>query len=87
MISKGNYFGTAHLTAAVGWGVVVLSGADNPSETSPMSNRKRLIYKKDLECISRIKNIYQLTGDEKGQCMQEISMDKVEQAVNELLGD
>ena len=83
----GNDSGAAHLAAAVGNPLVVLSGADNPTETSPMTNRKRLIYKDSLECISCIKNVCPLKGDAMMKCMKEISVVEVDQAVKEVLLD
>jgi ADP-heptose:LPS heptosyltransferase len=47
----GNDSGPAHLAAAVGIPLVVLSGADDPKSTSPVSPRKRLIYLDHLDCI------------------------------------
>jgi heptosyltransferase-2 len=82
----GNDSGPAHLAAAVGAPVVVLSGADNPNETSPMASRKRLIYHDHLECISCVKNKCPLKGDAAMRCMTEISVDEVMAAVKDVTG-
>jgi lipopolysaccharide heptosyltransferase II len=81
----GNDSGAAHLAAAVGTPLVVLSGADNPKETSPQANVKRLIYKVELECISCVKNSCHLKGDETMQCMKKITVAEVQSAAQELL--
>jgi len=81
----GNDSGPAHLAASVGCPIVVLSGADDPRETSPMSNRKRLLYLDHLECISCVKNKCPLNGDAHMACMKGISVAMVEEAVSSLL--
>ncbi len=73
----GNDSGLAHLAAASGIGLVVLSGADNPAETSPLSERKTVIIKDELPCISCVKNICPLKGDTFMRCMKEISVEEV----------
>ncbi len=81
----GNDSGPAHLAAAVGCDVVVLSGADNPVETSPIARRKRLVYLDHLDCISCVKNVCPLKGDERMQCMRGITVDAVASEVAALL--
>lgn len=81
----GNDSGLAHLASAVDIPLVILSGADNPDETSPISNRKEVIIKKQLECISCVKNRCPKGGQEFMKCMTEISVDEVFQAVSERL--
>jgi len=81
----GNDSGPAHLAAAVGAPIVVLSGADDPQETSPLASQKRLIYHDDLECISCVKNKCPLKGDEFGRCMVDIPVDEVVEQITELL--
>ncbi|MEA3297069.1 MAG: lipopolysaccharide heptosyltransferase II [candidate division Zixibacteria bacterium] len=81
----GNDSGPAHLAAAVGVPLVVLSGADDPKETSPLSPRKRVIYLEHLGCISCVKNVCSLKGDRHMQCMKNITVDMVATAVEELL--
>jgi heptosyltransferase-2 len=82
----GNDSGPAHLAAAVGTPIVVLSGPDDPHETSPISSQKRLIYLEDLECISCVKNKCPLKGDEHMQCMTGISVEMVLDQVEQLVG-
>lgn len=82
----GNDSGPAHLAAAVGAPIIVLSGADDPKETSPMAATKRLIYLDHLECISCVKNRCPLRGDESMRCMKEITLDMVLTEVAEVLG-
>lgn len=77
----GNDSGPAHLAAATGAPVIVLSGADDPSETSPMSARKQLLYRDKLECISCVKNRCPNKKDDSMKCMKEISVDDVISAV------
>jgi lipopolysaccharide heptosyltransferase II len=83
----GNDSGPAHLAAAVGAPVVVLSGADNPKETSPVTPRKELVYLADLECISCVKNTCPLKGEEFMQCMRLVTVNRVEAAISRLLAD
>ena len=81
----GNDSGPAHLAAAAGCPIVVLSGADDPKSTSPISRRKELLYLDHLECISCVKNKCPLKGDEFMQCMTGISVDMVMSAVDRQL--
>lgn len=81
----GNDSGPAHLAASVGCPVVVLSGADDPGETSPMSNRKRLLYLDHLDCISCVRNKCPLSGDAQMACMKGISVEMVQSAVSDLI--
>lgn len=81
----GNDSGPAHLAAAVGTPLVVLSGADDPKETSPISSQKRLIYLEHLECISCLKNRCPLKGDGNMRCMNEISVKMVTSKISEIL--
>jgi heptosyltransferase-2 len=81
----GNDSGPAHLAAAVGVPLVILSGADDPKETSPISNNKRLIYRDQLECISCVKNKCPLKGDAFMRCMKEITLEMVVAEVEALL--
>jgi heptosyltransferase-2 len=72
----GNDSGLAHLAGAVECPLVVLSGPDNPKETSPICKKKKLIIK-NLECISCVRNDCPQTGDEFMQCMKLITIDEV----------
>ncbi len=81
----GNDSGPAHLAAAVGTPLVVLSGADDPKETSPISNQKRLLYLSYLKCISCVKNKCPLKGEEHMACMRGISVDMVMKQAGEAL--
>lgn len=82
-IFVGNDSGPAHLAAAVGARLVVLSGADDPRETSPMSPRKKLLYRTDLDCISCVKNVCPLKNDDFMACMKGISVDQVVAAISD----
>jgi heptosyltransferase-2 len=73
----GNDSGLAHLAAAAGIPLVVLSGADNPEETSPLSRRKTVIVKDYLECIACVKNTCPLTGEAFMRCMKDITVGEV----------
>ncbi|MFH1688111.1 MAG: lipopolysaccharide heptosyltransferase II [bacterium] len=81
----GNDSGPAHLAAAVGVPLIVLSGADDPAETSPLSPRKTLIRLDHLDCLSCVKNTCPLKGDQHLQCMKGISVDKVMSEVDRCL--
>lgn len=81
----GNDSGLAHLSAAVDTPLAILSGADLPEETSPLSKRKEIIIKDHLECISCVKNICPKSGEDFMRCMREISVDEVFEAVQRLL--
>lgn len=77
----GNDSGLAHLAAAVDTPLVVLSGADKPSETSPISDKKTVVIKNHLDCISCVKNDCPKKGDDYMRCMKEITVDEVLSAV------
>jgi lipopolysaccharide heptosyltransferase II len=81
----GNDSGPAHLAAAVEAPLVVLSGADDPKETSPISATKKLLYRGDLDCISCVKNHCPLKGEDYMRCMKDISLEMVMAAVDELM--
>ncbi len=81
----GNDSGPAHLAAAVGAKVVVLSGADDPKSTTPIAGTKKLIYIDNLDCISCVKNKCPLKNDQHMQCMKKISVDMVFDAIKEIL--
>jgi len=83
----GNDSGPAHLAAAVGAPLVVLSGADDPNETSPITPRKRLVYREQLDCISCVKNVCPLKGEAQMQCMKQIGVDEVLQVISSLLAE
>lgn len=80
----GNDSGSAHMAAAVSTPLVVLSGADNPDETSPVYSEKKLIYRDSLECISCLKNRCPLSGDAHMRCMNDISVDDLFTAATKL---
>jgi len=77
----GNDSGLAHLSAAAGAPMVVLSGPDNPEETSPLSDDKDVIIK-ELHCISCVKNACPKTGSEFMRCMKMITVDEVVDAAS-----
>jgi heptosyltransferase-2 len=83
----GNDSGPAHLAAAVGVPVVVLSGADDPRATSPMATAKRLIYLENLDCISCVKNRCPLKKEQRMRCMTGISVEMVTGEIEQLLAD
>ncbi len=79
----GNDSGLAHLAAAVKSPVVVLSGPDDPAETSPLADKKQVIIK-DIDCISCVKNVCPKSGDDFMRCMKLISVDEVADAAQAL---
>ncbi len=81
----GNDSGPAHLAAAVDTPVVVLSGADDPQETSPLARQKRLIYHSELDCISCVKNKCPLNKERHMKCMTSISVADVLEGVEFVL--
>ncbi|MDF1544237.1 MAG: lipopolysaccharide heptosyltransferase II [bacterium] len=83
----GNDSGAAHLAAAVGTPLVVLSGADDPRSTSPISPQKQVIYLDHLDCISCVKNKCPLKGDKAMQCMTDISVEMVLAAISKVIGN
>jgi heptosyltransferase-2 len=83
----GNDSGPAHLAAAVDIPLVVLSGADDPKETSPIAERKRLLYLEQLDCISCVKNRCPLKGEGHMRCMKDISVDRVLAEVESVLSE
>ncbi len=82
----GNDSGLAHLAASVDIPLVILSGADNPDETSPLSEKKTVIIRRELECISCVKNRCPKRGSDFMRCMNEISVEEVFTAATEHLG-
>jgi heptosyltransferase II len=80
----GNDSGPAHLAAAVGTPLVVLSGADDPQETSPLARHKRLIYRTELECIGCVKNKCPLNHDAFMKCMTSISVGDVLKEIEQI---
>ena len=81
----GNDSGPAHLAAAVGAPVVVLSGADDPKATSPVAARKKLLYLDQLECISCEKNKCPVKGESHLRCMTGLPVDLVAAAAGDML--
>ncbi|PWB69664.1 lipopolysaccharide heptosyltransferase II [candidate division GN15 bacterium] len=81
----GNDSGPAHLAAAVDCPIVVISGADDPKETSPLARHKRLIYLSHLECISCVKNKCPLKPEQSMQCMTQITVVSVLDQIADLL--
>ncbi|MFZ1684013.1 MAG: lipopolysaccharide heptosyltransferase II [Candidatus Zixiibacteriota bacterium] len=81
----GNDSGPAHLAAAVDIPVVVLSGADDPQETSPLARTKCIIRRAELDCISCVKNKCPLSGDKVMRCMTEISVLEVVAEIEKIL--
>ncbi|RKX24312.1 MAG: lipopolysaccharide heptosyltransferase II, partial [Candidatus Zixiibacteriota bacterium] len=81
----GNDSGLAHLAAAVDIPLVVLSGADDPKETSPLSANKKVIIKDHLDCISCVKNDCPKKNDEFMRCMKEITVSEVFDAIRDKL--
>ncbi|MFQ5608498.1 MAG: glycosyltransferase family 9 protein, partial [Candidatus Zixiibacteriota bacterium] len=51
----GNDSGLGHLAALVNTPLIILSGADDPNVTSPLSDMKSVIIRSELECISCVK--------------------------------
>lgn len=80
----GNDSGLAHLAGAVGCPLVVLSGADDPDETSPLCDRKRVVIK-DIDCIRCVKNDCPLSGEAFMRCMKLITVDEVSRAAREII--
>jgi heptosyltransferase-2 len=80
----GNDSGLAHLAGAVGCPLVVLSGADNPNETSPLCDHKKVIIK-DIDCICCVKNVCPLSGEAFMRCMKLITVDEVCDAAREVI--
>lgn len=80
----GNDSGPAHLTAAVGVPLVVISGADDPAQTSPVTPLKKVLRRDQLECIACIKNKCSLRNDEFMRCMKEIPVEQVADALTEI---
>jgi len=81
----GNDSGLAHLAAAVNIPLIVLSGADNPLETSPLSNKKTIIIKNYLPCISCVRNRCPKKGNDYMKCMNDITIDEVFEAASKWL--
>lgn len=81
----GNDSGPAHLAAAVGTPIVVLSGADDPKATTPLAARKKLLYQEKLNCISCEKNKCPLKGDGFMLCMKSISVELVAASAGDFL--
>jgi len=63
--------------------LLILSGADNPKETSPISDKKTVIIKSYLDCISCVKNICPKSGIEYMSCMKEISVKEIFEIISQ----
>ena len=83
----GNDSGPAHLAAAVGIPLVVISGADDPRETSPLSPHLQRIRLDYLDCIGCVKNVCPLKGAAFMKCQKDVSVDMVFAAVSRLIGN
>ncbi|MCH9032057.1 MAG: glycosyltransferase family 9 protein, partial [candidate division Zixibacteria bacterium] len=81
----GNDSGLAHLAALASVPAVVISGPDDPEVTSPLSARKIVLRRAELECISCVKNICPLKGEKRMLCMRKIAVDDVFGALQSLL--
>ncbi|MEE9443679.1 MAG: lipopolysaccharide heptosyltransferase II [candidate division Zixibacteria bacterium] len=81
----GNDSGLAHLAGAVNCPIVVLSGADDPEETSPRCEKKFVVIKDDLDCISCVRNQCRLKGDDFMKCMNLILVDEVFDAAKKII--
>jgi len=79
----GNDSGLAHLASSVDIPLLILSGADNPKETSPISDKKTVIIKSYLDCISCVKNICPKSGIEYMSCMKEISVKEIFEIISQ----
>ena len=79
----GNDSGLAHLAGAVDCPLVVLSGPDDPEETSPMCEKKKVIIR-DIDCISCVKNVCSKSGIDFMRCMKLITVDEVFDAAKEI---
>ena len=86
-----NDTGPMHLAAALGTPVVALEGPADVCQTRPLGARVRLVGRFDLPCVPCVKNRCPRTGpgteltDARNECMWLISVDEVEQALQELL--
>ena len=86
-----NDTGPMHLAAALGTPVVALEGPADVRQTRPLGARVRLVGRFDLPCVPCVKNRCPRTGpgteltDARNECMWLITVDEVEQAVQELL--
>lgn len=80
----GNDSGPAHLAAAVGTSLVVLSGADDPKETSPISKNKELIFLENMPCISCVSNKCDLKEESFMKCMKDISVEMVLDSIKKI---
>ena len=83
----GNDSGPAHLAAAVATPLIVLSGADDPAETSPIASNKTVLYRDKLGCISCVKNKCPLNGEQHMLCMKEITLEMALEAATGILGE
>lgn len=81
----GNDSGPCHVAAAVGVPLIVLSGADDPRETSPMSMNKIVIRAESVECLGCVKNRCPKKGTAFMRCMHELSIADVRKAVEKML--
>lgn len=81
----GNDSGSAHLAACAGARCVILSGADVPDETTPLTVNKTVIRRSELPCISCLKNHCPLKGEAYMQCMHQIPVTEVFEAIKSLL--
>jgi len=76
----GNDSGAGHLAAAAGIPVVILTGAGDPDEISPWTDKKTVLFKK-IFCSPCYRNACH-RKDHPLECMDLIGSDEVWQAVN-----
>jgi heptosyltransferase-2 len=81
----GNDSGPAHLAAAVGAPLVILSGADDPQETGPLTPHKKVLRLEHLDCIGCVKNKCPLKGESYMRCMRGISVEMVAAQIEQIL--
>ncbi len=81
----GNDSGPCHVAAAVGAPLIVLSGADDPRETSPLSNNKIVVRAESVECLGCVKNRCPKKGTAFMRCMHELSIADVRSTVEKML--
>ncbi|RII27572.1 MAG: glycosyltransferase family 9 protein [Geobacter sp.] len=77
--------GPMHIATAVGTKVVALFGAADPLRTGPVGAGHRILQAADVSCLPCRSRT--CTNDVQRECMEKITVEMVESAVREILGE
>lgn len=79
-----NESGCMHVAWAVGTPTVVLAGPSDPRLTSPFGNKVKILHHPEIPCVPCVKNDCFRAPDEYCECLKQISVDDVVNALGDL---